>query len=73
MAVTDENIFALYCGDERDHYLETSMSTVHVFSWDARLKAIYQLGQRLNTIALSDDGRTLYGYSGDETIYLYNL
>lgn len=73
MAVTDENIFALYRGDERDHYLETSMSTVHVFSWDGRLKAIYQLGQRLNTIALSDDGRTLYGYSGDETIYLYNL
>lgn len=68
---TDDGIFALYCGDCSE--VDASRPVVQVFSWDGKLKAIYHFDEYLSSIAISEDGKTLYGLTEDEVLYRYDL
>lgn len=70
LSVTDERIFALYL--EANGPWEAK-STIHVFSWDGQLETVYHTREPLGAITVSEDGRTLYGVTGDEVLYMYKL
>lgn len=70
--VTDDAIYALYLGyDERE--TEYVIPSIRVFSWDGQLKAIYHLDHPVTSIAVSEDGETLYGLTDEEVLYRYDL
>jgi len=70
--VTNESILALYSdGSDPDSFWASS--TVHAFSWDGQLKAIYHLDRPMVSIAISEDETTLYGLTEDEVLYRYDL
>ena len=71
--VTDESIFALYYDCEVSESSERSSSTIHVFSWDGQLKAVYHIDEPLIDIAITDDESTLYGITAEEILYRYDL
>lgn len=70
LSVTDEKIFALYL--EKNGPKE-ARSAIRVFSWDGRLEAVYHTKEPLGAITASEDGRTLYGVTGEEVLYVYNI
>ena len=67
-----EAIYGLYydCGAEE---LSERNPVIHVFSWDGELKAIYHLDEQLYSIAITEDGKTLYGLTEEEVLYKYVL
>lgn len=71
--VTDDNIYALYydCAPSESNGRTSSM--IHVFSWDGELKAVYHLDEPLISITVSDDGKTLYGLTAEETLFVYKM
>ena len=71
--VTDDSIFAVYLNCDKSIFHDLSSSTVQVFSWDGIIKSIYHFDEPLFDIAVSDDGKTLYGLTLEEKIYCYNL
>lgn len=71
--VTDENIYALYYDCAPSKRKERTSSTIHVFSWDGELKSVYHLDEPLISITVSDDGKTLYGLTAAETLFVYNM
>ena len=70
--VTDNAIYALYY-DCPMGKLDSSLPDIQVFSWDGELKAIYHLNETINSIAVSPDGKSLYGLTNNEIFYRYDL
>lgn len=70
LSVTDEKIIALYL--EKNGPQE-ARSAIHVFSWDGLLESVYHTREPLGAITVSEDGRTLYGVTGEEVLYVYNI
>lgn len=69
--VTDRFIYALYLnGEGIDRQPPYS---IHVFTWDGKLSAIYQVDERLVGIAVSEDDSTLYGLTEEEELYRYSI
>ena len=60
---TDEQIFALFSGRTREGYGGNSPfgRYVHIFNWEGDLQHILELDADVISIALSEDGRSLYG------------
>lgn len=71
-SVTEDSIYALYY-DCMSSEMERTCPSVHVFSWDGTLKAVYHVGRSLSSIAVDEDEKTLYGLSWDEVIYTFKL
>ncbi len=72
VAVTNDIILALY-SDGSDQDSRWASSTIHAFSWDGQLKTIYHLDNPVTSIAVCEDGKTLYGLTADEVLYRYDL
>lgn len=72
LTVTDDIILALY-GDGSDSSTKWASSTIHAFSWEGQLKAIYHLDRPVTSIAVSADGKSLYGLTTEEVLCRYDL
>ncbi|MBQ3812051.1 MAG: hypothetical protein II841_00625 [Bacteroidales bacterium] len=72
-AVTNNSILGLYYDCEVSKRTQRSSATVHVFSWDGKFKARYNLDEPITAITVSDDGKTLYGLTEEEILYVYDL
>ena len=70
--VTDEEIYGLYYGCSSLD-MGNVRPTIRVFSWEGVLRAIYHLEEPLTSIALAEDGHTLYGLTEEEVLYRYDL
>lgn len=70
LSVTNEQIIALYLEEKGP---QGARSTIHVFSWDGQLETVYHTREPLGAITASEDGRTLYGITGEEVLYVYKL
>lgn len=69
--VTDCFIYALYLnGEGIDRQPPYS---IHVFTWDGKLSAIFQVDERLVGIAVSEDNSCLYGLTEEEELYRYSI
>jgi hypothetical protein len=64
-ATTDRHIFALYSGRTRGEGAAHFGAFIRVFDWDGTLRRVFKLDQWTLAIAVSPDGRTLYGVRHD--------
>lgn len=69
---TNDLIYAIYRGNTTS-VAGTSLPVIQVFSWDGKLKEIYHIDEYVYSIAVSEDGKTLYGLTEDEVLYRYDL
>lgn len=61
LATTESRIYALFSGRTRAEGSAGYGGLVHVFDWDGRLVDIWELDARLIALAVTPDGRRLYG------------
>lgn len=71
--VTNDYIYALHYGFEYEEIDSAPLVHLHVFSWDGVLEDMFAVAEPLTTIAVSEDGRTMYGWTDNEVLYKYIL
>lgn len=71
--VTDDAIYGLYYGCDEQEEDKGFLPSIRVFSWDGEFKAVYRLSEPLASIALAEDGHTLYGLTEEEVLCRYDL
>ena len=69
--VTNKYIYGLYLNGEDRNGRQSS--TIHVFTWDGKLTAVYKMNEVLVGIAVSEDDTSLYGVSEEEILYKYDI
>jgi hypothetical protein len=77
-AANREYVFALFSGrradDDLDAAEQSSASSIHVFDWAGRLRAVFTLDRSVFSIAVNDSGTVLFaGSLTDAGIYRYDL
>lgn len=65
LATTESRIYALFSGRTRAEGGAGYGNLVHVFDWEGRLLDIWELDARLIAMAITPDGRHLYGVRHD--------
>lgn len=61
VATTQSRIYALFSGRKRGEGEANFGDRIHVFDWDGHLVDVWQLDSRLIAVAVTPDGRELYG------------
>jgi len=76
-AANREYVFALFSGrraDDLDAAEQSSASSIHVFDWAGRLRAVFTLDRSVFSLAVNDSGTMLFaGSLMDAGIYRYDL
>ena len=77
LATDDENIYALYVGNQKDNAVEKPKPYTHIlrYDWDCVLHDVAIVPLRLNDISRTSDQNTFYvsGYDEDGVKVLYKL
>jgi hypothetical protein len=61
VATTDARIYALFSGRVRGEGKANLGDRIHVFDWDGRLVDVWEVDDRLISVAVTPDGDELYG------------
>lgn len=75
MAVTDEYVFAAYCGNTYEAGFDSSdnMTTLRIFDWNGNPLASMRFDRQIRGIAYREQTGILYGLDTEENIVAYDM